>query len=74
MFTKTVTKNFQNFKIAKENKIYGMQKRMMMLLHEYQAQNLLKKFNVPIPKVYKLDLKIKYREQLLKAKKILSRL
>jgi hypothetical protein len=26
-------------------------KKMMMLLHEYQAQGLLKKYSVPIPKV-----------------------
>ena len=35
----------------RRNEITKIQKRMMMLLHEYQAQGLLKKYSLPIPKV-----------------------
>ncbi len=31
-------------------------KKSMMLLHEYQAQGMLKKFTVPIPKVINLTI------------------
>ena len=35
----------------RRGEITKIQKRMMMLLHEYQAQGLLKKYSLPVPKV-----------------------
>ena len=54
MFNKVVNKNIRQFNSLadKQNSIIQkMQKRMSMLLHEYQAQSLLKKYQIPIPKV-----------------------
>ena len=45
MLPKTLSLNLKKYKFNKVNF------KPMMLLHEYQAQNLLKKNNVPIPKV-----------------------
>jgi hypothetical protein len=35
----------------RRGEIAKVQKKMMMLLHEYQAQGLLKKYTVPVPRV-----------------------
>jgi hypothetical protein len=51
MLAKTITKNFKKMNLLTENSLFRFQKRNMMLLHEYQAQGLLKKNNIPIPKV-----------------------
>ncbi len=37
--------------LRRKNNLHKIQKRMMMLLHEYQAQGLLKKYSVPTPRV-----------------------
>lgn len=52
MFKKCITGSLQNSgkSLRRKNELVKMQKKMMMLLHEYQAQGLLKKYEVPIPK------------------------
>ncbi len=37
--------------LNRNNELTKVQKKMMMLLHEYQAQGLLKKYQLPVPKV-----------------------
>ncbi len=53
MFKNGITESFfQTGKFLKsKNHLIKIPKRMMMLLHEYQAQGLLKKYSVPIPRV-----------------------
>ena len=53
MFKKCITDTYSLFgkSLPKTKELTKVQKKMMMLLHEYQAQGLLKKYNVPVPKV-----------------------
>ena len=48
MFKKSITDFCGQIK---SNNFLKIQTRSMMLLHEYQAQGLLRKYSVPIPKV-----------------------
>ena len=49
MFKKTVSEISTT--LSTNTTFIKTNKKFMMLLHEYQAQGLLKKFSVPIPKV-----------------------
>ncbi len=49
MFKKTVSEFSTTLSTNKT--FIKTNKKFMMLLHEYQAQGLLKKFSIPIPKV-----------------------
>ena len=53
MFKKCITDTYGLFgkTLRRNNEFTKIQKKMMMLLHEYQAQGLLKKYQVPVPKV-----------------------
>lgn len=65
MFKKYITDTFQSSGSLSRRKhgLVKIQKRLMMLLHEYQAQGLLKKYSVPIPKVNIIVIEIINREQ-----------
>lgn len=54
MFKKHITDTiFQSGRVSRRRgEIAKIQKKMMMLLHEYQAQGLLKKYTIPVPRVY----------------------
>jgi hypothetical protein len=53
MFKKCITDTFVHSgkNLKRKNELCKIQKKMMMLLHEYQAQGLLKKYGVPVPRV-----------------------
>lgn len=51
MMNKIIANTCKVNKLIHNQSMLKIQKRMMMLLHEYQAQGLLKKYNVAIPKV-----------------------
>ena len=53
MFKKYVSESIHRTKtsLKKTQEFNRIHKRMMMLLQEYQAQKLLKKYSVPTPKV-----------------------
>jgi hypothetical protein len=67
MFKKTITDFCGQIK---STNFLKTQKRQMMLLHEYQAQGLLKKYSIPTPKVH---LKLNQRAQLFIKRKILTK-
>lgn len=53
MFKKRLTDTLigTSGQLKRKNELFKINKKMMMLLHEYQAQGLLKKYSVPIPMV-----------------------
>ncbi len=53
MFKKNITDSLlaSGLKTARSVNFIKVQKRLMLLLHEYQAQGLLRKYSVPVPRV-----------------------
>lgn len=49
MFKKYITDSLVTTGMSRD--FVKVQKRLMMLLHEYQAQGLLKKYSLPVPRV-----------------------